>query len=291
MSQTKKNNSPQRLVSKSELPLLNKRVLFTSPRHYAGNLVKCLVERGARPVWMPTIAIYPLDDYREFDEAIKKLDDYAWIALTSLMGTQAFVNRLNDLKIASEMVKKTKIAVFGPDASPLEQLGIKPELVPGVNYPSVMLQEMTKIGPRGGRVLVPVPEVHGVTEPFVIPEFIAELKRAGMVPQRVPAYLTIASIEGNDIPLTSLLKSDIDITVITSSAEIYSLIDQLDGDKAPINRTTVAFMGEYTARTGREMGLNVDVLPHEFSMPGLVTAIEDHFRYGCCPKPVSRPAK
>jgi len=284
MSQTKKNGSAQRLVSKSELPLLDKRVLFTSPRHYAGNLVKCLVERGARPVWMPTIAIYPLDDYNEFDEAIKDLGDYAWVALTSLMGTQAFVNRLRELRLDSTALKKTKIAVFGPDASPLDQLGIKPELVPGVNYPSVMLKEMAKIGPRGGRVLVPVPDVHGVTEPFVIPEFIAELKRAGMMPQRVPAYMTIASKESNKVPKASLLSGEIDVVVITSSAEIYSLIDQLEGDKAPINHTTVAFMGEYTARTGREMGLNVDVLPQEFSMPGLVTAIEDHFRYGCCPK-------
>ncbi|MFH0941963.1 MAG: uroporphyrinogen-III synthase [Chloroflexota bacterium] len=278
MSRINKIDFGQKLVSRAELRLLNKRVLFTAPRHYAGNLARCLVERGARPVWMPTIAIYPLDDYHEFDRAIRNLGDYAWVALTSLMGAQAFVNRLCDMGIGREAVKNTKIASFGPDSAPLGQLGIKPDLVPGVSYPSVMIKEMVKIGPAGGRVLVPAPEVRGTPEPFVIPEFIAELERIGMVPHRVPAYLTLATNDGNQPAKSSLLAGEIDITAITSSAEIFSLLDQLNGDRAVINRTTVAFMGEYTARTGREMGLNVDILPEEFSMPGLVAAIEAHFR-------------
>lgn len=278
MSKIKKIDFGQKLVSRAELTLLNKRVLFTAPRHYGGNLARYLVERGARPVWMPTIAIYPLDNHHEFDRAIRNLGDYAWVAFTSLMGTQAFVNRLRKMKLSGEAAKNTKIAAFGPDAAPLDQLGIKPDLVPGVNYPSVMIKEMVKTGPASGRVLVPAPEVRGVPEPFVIPEFIAELERIGMSPHLVPAYLTMATSEGNQPARASLLAGEIDVTVFTSSAEVFSLLDQMDGDRAIINRTTVAFMGEYTARTGREMGLNVDILPEEFTMPGLVAAIEAHFR-------------
>ncbi|MFA5316444.1 MAG: uroporphyrinogen-III synthase [Dehalococcoidales bacterium] len=273
----KKIDLRQKLVSRNELVLLNKKVLFTAPRHYAGNLALYLVERGARPVWMPTIAIYPMDDYREFDRAIKNLGDYAWVAFTSLMGTQAFVNRLREMGLSGDVAKKTKITAFGPDSIPLEQLGIKPDLVPGVSYPSVMIEEMVKMGPGSGRVLVPVPEVHGVKEPFVVPEFITELERIGMVPHRTPAYMTMATNDGNQSAKASLLAGDIDITVITSSAEIFSLLDLLDGDQAVINRTTVAVMGGYTARTCREMGLNVDILPEEYDMPGLVAAIEAHF--------------
>lgn len=274
----KKIDLRQKLVSREDLALLNKKVIFTAPRHYAGNLALYLVERGARPVWMPTIAIYPMDDYREFDQAIRELGDYAWVAFTSLMGTQAFVNRLREMGLSGETARKTKIAAFGPDSIPLEQLSIKPDLVPGVNYPSAMIEEMVKMGPGDGRVLVPVPEVHGVKEPFVVPEFVAELERIGMKPHRVPAYMTLATNEGNQAAKASLLAGDIDVTVITSSAEIFSLLDLLDGDRAVINRTTVASMGGYTARTCREMGLNVDILPEEYDMPGLVAAIEAHFR-------------
>ena len=280
MSKIKKIDFEQKLISKNDLSILNKKVLFTAPRHYAGNLARCLVERGARPVWMPTIAIYPLDDYGEFDRAIRNLGDYAWIGLTSLIGTQAFVNRLRALGLGSDTAKKTKIAAFGPDALPLKQLGIKADLIPKISYPSVMIDEMVKTGPAKGKVLVPVPQVRGVAEPFVIPEFIAQLKARGYVTHRVPAYLTQATNEGNESARAGLLAGEIDVVAITSSAEIFSLLDQIDSNRTIINRTTVAYMGEYTARTGREMGLNVDVLPGEVTLPGLVAAIEDHFRRG-----------
>jgi len=277
MSKIKKIDFEQKLVSKKELPLLNKKVLFTSPRHYAGNLASLLVERGARPVWMPTIAIYPMNDYGEFDRAIRNLSDYAWIGFTSLMAVQAFVNRLRELGLSSNVAKKTKIAAFGPDAIPLKQLGIKPDLIPKVSYPSVMIDEMIKTGPAKGKVLVPVPEVRGVAEPFVIPEFIAELAAKGFATHRITAYLTQATNEGNEAAKASLLAGEIDVIALTSSAEIFSLLDLLAGDTGPINRTKVAAMGEYTARTSREKGIRVDILPEDYSMPGLVEAIDSYF--------------
>jgi uroporphyrinogen-III synthase len=278
MSKIMKIDFEQKLVSKKDLSLLNKRVLFTSPRHYAGNLARCLVERGARPVWMPTIAIYPLDDYGEFDRAIRNLGDYAWIGLTSLMGTQAFVNRLRELGLGSDAAKKTKIAAFGPDALPLKQLGIKADLIPKISYPSVMIDEMVKTGPAKGKVLVPVPEVRGVAEPFVIPEFIAQLKAKGYVTHRIPAYLTQATNEGNESAKASLLAGEIDVIALTSSAEIFSLLNLFGGDPALVNRAKVVAMGEYTARTCRENGIRVDILPEDYSMPGVVEAIDSYFR-------------
>jgi len=277
MPKIKKIDFEQRLVTRAELGLLNKRVLFTCPRHYAGNLTLYLVERGARPVWMPTIAIYPVDDYTEFDQAIQSLSKYDWIGFTSMMGTQAFINRLKQLGLDASVIKQTKIAAFRPDADPLKQLDIKPDLVPGISYPSEMIKEMQSIGPKGGRVLVPVPVVHGVAEPFVIPEFISELECIGMEVHRIPVYQTLATDEGNQWAKAMLLDGEIDITLFTSSAEIFGLLRTLDGKPDAINRTTVAFMGDYTARTGRELGINVDILPEEYTMKGVVEAIDAHF--------------
>lgn len=273
----KKIDLEQKLVARTELPLLDKKVLFTSPRHYAGSLAGYLVERGARPVWMPTIAVYPVDDYGELDRALRNIGDYHWVGFTSLMGTQAFVNRLRQLGLDAGALKQTRIAAFRPDASPLAQLGIKPDLVPEVSYPSEMIKAMASIGPKGSRVLVPVPEVRGVAEPFVIPEFIAGLERQGMVVHRVPVYWTVATDEGNQWAKAMLLNGEIDITILTSSTEIFSLLNLLDGNLEAINRTTVAFMGDYTAKTGREAGINVDILPEAYTMLGVVEAIEAHF--------------
>ena len=278
MAEIPKIDFEQKLVARDDMPLLGKRILFTSPRHYAGNLASLLVERGARPVWMPTIAIYPVDDYTEFDQALRQLDEYDWVGITSIMGSQAFVNRIKALGLDAADAKKAKIAAFRQDSIPLSQLGIEADLIPAVNYPSTMIQEMEKLGPKGGRVLVPVPEVHGVAEPFVIPEFISELERIGMVPQRVAVYATHATTEGNDWAKAMLAGGEIDVTLFTSSAEIFSLLNLIENKVEVVNRATVAYMGGYTARTGKENGFNVDIVPQVFNMPGVVEALEAHFR-------------
>ena len=198
MSRIPEIDFARKLVSRTDLPLLGKRVLFTSPRHYAGNLAARLVDRGARPIWMPTIAVYPADDYTEFDEALRNLAQYAWVGITSVMGSQALVDRLLALGLDGAALKQTRITAFKQDAGPLSQLGITADLIPAVNYPSVMIEEMARLSPDGGRVLVPVPEVRGVAEPFVIPEFISELERIGMSPHRVTVYRTEAVSDGND---------------------------------------------------------------------------------------------
>lgn len=267
----------QKLVARADMPLRDKKVLFTSPRHYAGNLARYLTERGARPVWMPTIAIYPLDDYSALDDALRRRDEFSWVALTSLMGSQAYLNRMRVLGLESAAAN-TRLAAFGPDAIPLREAGIKVDLVPEVNYPSVMVADIEKLGPAGGRVLVPVPDVRGVEEPFVIPEFISGLEGVGMAPERVPAYRTEATGEGNAWAREMLLKGEIDVTVFTSSAEIFGLVKDIDGAAAAINGTVVAYMGGYTAKTGERAGIRVDVLPEQFDMPGVVAAIEAYFR-------------
>ena len=188
------------------------------------------------------------------------------------------MDRLLALGLDGAALKQTRITAFKQDAGPLSQLGITADLIPAVNYPSVMIEEMARLSPDGGRVLVPVPEVRGVAEPFVIPEFISELERIGMSPHRVTVYRTEAVSDGNDWAREMLFSSAIDVTVLTSSAEIFSLLDQLGGSPETVNRTTVAFMGGYTAKTGRAQGFNVDVVPETFSMPGVVAAIEAHFR-------------
>ena len=267
----------QKLVARADMPLLDKKILFTTPRHYAGNLARYLTERGARPVWMPTIAIYPLDDYSALDDALRQLDKFSWVALTSIMGSQAYLNRLRVLHLESAG-SNTRLAAFGPAAIPLGEAGIKIDLVPEVNYPRVMIADIEKLGPAGGRVLVPVPDVRGIEEPFVIPEFISGLEGVGRVPERVPAYRTEATDEGNAWAREMLLKGEIDVTVLTSSAEIFSLIKAMDGAAEAINGTVVALMGGYTAKTGERAGLRVDVLPEQFDMPGVIAAVEDYFR-------------
>ncbi|MEW6142952.1 MAG: uroporphyrinogen-III synthase [Chloroflexota bacterium] len=274
---SRKIDFEKKLVARAELPLLNKRVLFTTPRNYAGLLTQLLVLRGARPIWAPTIEIWPLDDYHELDDALANIKRYHWIAFTSTNGIEAVCQRLRTLNKPIAELKKVKLAAFKADAAALENEGLQADLMPRVGDPQGMLADLKKLGVTGSKVLVPVPDVHGVDEPYVVPEFIKDLQKIGMETHRIAVYQTRAVTGGLEFELDILKKGLADITIFTSSAEIFALLKLLDNDKAAINRTAVAYMGGYTARTGQREGLRQDIIPADMTMRGLVTAIEEHF--------------
>jgi len=268
----------QKLVAKGNLPLYGKRVLFTTPRNYAGSLGKLLLERGARIVWMPTIEIWPMQDYREFDQAIDNLADYAWIGFTSENGIEAYCNRLAAKGIDGRLIKTTKLAAFKADARAFVPWGITPDLLPEESSPKGIIDELVSRGVKSGKILVPVPEVSGVQEPYVVPEFIEQLQKLGMTTHRVAAYRTMAVTEGIAVEMRMLLNREIDIIVFTSSAEIFSLLDHLKDKREILNDVVTAYMGTFTARTGTMVKLRQDIVPEKFTMQALLDAMEAYFR-------------
>jgi len=268
----------QRLVPKEELFLYGKHVLFTTPRNYAGPLGQLLLQRGARTVWMPAIEIWPMPDYQELDTIISNLSEYDWNAFTSENGVEPFCARLGALGLDASAIGKIQIAAFRADSLVLEKNGITADLIPGVMSPKGIIDELVQRGVNSGRVLVPCPQVTGVQEPYVVPEFIEQLNGIGMTAQRLEVYRTVAVKDSGAIEKKMLLNGDIDIVVFTSSAEIFSLLGQLGDDRDVLNKATIAYMGTFTSKTGGEVGLNVDIVPETFTMRALVEAMESYFQ-------------
>ncbi|NPA93726.1 MAG: hypothetical protein GXO56_08635, partial [Chloroflexi bacterium] len=63
-------------------------VLITRPAHQAGPLAALLEARGFRPVRFPTIAIRAITPNPALDAALRHLDEYAWVVLTSVNGVR-----------------------------------------------------------------------------------------------------------------------------------------------------------------------------------------------------------
>ena len=136
----------KKLVMRESLPLYLKRILFTTPRNYAAKLSRLLVLRGALPVWMPTIVIESLHDYHAFDQAIKNLSEYSWLAFTSRNGIDAFFLRLEALGLDRGVLKNTKLCALGNDAKALEEKGIEVDLVPPVASTKGIVDELERRG-------------------------------------------------------------------------------------------------------------------------------------------------
>jgi len=267
------------LVARQDLPLHGKTILFTLPRNYAGRLGRLMIERGARPVWMPTIVIEPMADYREFDTALRNRDGYEWIAFTSRNGIESFFSRMDALGLEPADFANVKIAAIGNDARALEQGGIKPDLVPPVPSPQGIADELAERGITRGTVLVPVPDVIGMEEPRVVPDFIAALEEVGLKTQRIPAYVTAKATEGLSVGTAMLREGKIDMIAFASRGEVESLFLHLGDERRILDENAaVACFGPITAAGAVKRNIRVDVVAKDYSrFEGFIEAMEQYF--------------
>lgn len=267
------------LISRADLPLFGKRILFCTPRNYAAKLSRLLVLRAARPVWMPTIVIEPMRDYSEFDRAIRNLAEFRWLAFTSRNGIEAFFDRLGALGLDHSILKNTKLAALGSDGRALEERGLKVDCLPSPATTKGIVEELQRRGENEGRILLPVPAVYGMDEPSVIPDLVGWLSEAGMDVCRVPAYATKRVSDGLNAEKRMILEGELDLIAFTSVAEIESLLYVLGNQRDALERHTLAFYGPMTAGGGRQRGLKVDIVSENFSaFEYYLEAMEKYFR-------------
>lgn len=267
------------LIAREDLPLFGKRVLFCTPRNYAQKLARLLVKHGALPVWMPTIVIEPLQDYSEFDEAIRNLAEFDWISFTSRNGIEAFFDRLAALGLGTDVLSGTKVSALGNDGKALAAEGITVDLLPPAASTKGVVEELERRGVTRGRILLPVPEVVGMEEPSVIPDYVGWLEALGMQPQRVPAYATHRVTEGLELELQMLVDGKVDLIAFSSVAEIDGLLCML-GDRRPVlANQALACYGPVTANGARQRDLRVDIVADNYSLfEGYIEALENYFR-------------
>src|SRR5262249_2505286 len=105
------------------------------------------------------------------------------------------------------------------------------------------------------------------------------LETAGARVDVVPVYKTIAP-EADKSRLAAMLAGDADCVAFTSASTVKNLAQLFDAsDLAPIlPNVTVACIGEITAETALEFGLEVHIKPIQFTIPALVEAIAAYYR-------------
>jgi len=267
------------LIAREDLPLFGKRVLFCTPRNYAQKLARLLVKHGALPVWMPTIVIEPMQDYAEFDDAIHNLAEYDWISFTSRNGIEAFFDRLEALGLGKDVLSDTKVSALGNDGKALEAEGITVDLLPPAASTKGVVEELERRGETSGRILLPVPEVVGMEEPSVIPDYVGWLEELGMQPQRVPAYTTRRVMDGLEVELQMLMDGKVDLIAFTSVGEIDGLLHMLGDRRDVLANQTLACYGPVTANGARQRDLRVDIVAEDYSVfEGYIEALENYFR-------------
>lgn len=283
------------LAAAASQPLNKRRIIVTSPRQYASKLCALLVAAGARPMWLPSIEITALSDAADvaaLDAALDDLSAYSHIAFTSKNGIQAVIQRLEEAHPgrAAEAVRASgiKVCALGADGEALLSSGFPVDVLPAEASTRGLVAELVSRGEAdGARVLCPTPKVTGgLTEPAVVPRFLAMLEEAGAAPVRVDAYVTQQGMSPADVEAEAALMRGgcVDAVVFTSTAEAQGLVHALGGadvlqDVIHRQGIVLAAHGPYTAAGVTSVtGLEVECIGRDFAtFNGVVMALEEHF--------------
>src|SRR6185312_5108619 len=113
---------------RSIAPIL--RVLVTRAEGQARKMGAMLRERGAEPVFVPTIEIHPPADPAPVTRAARSLESYAWVVFTSENGVKAFFDVLAAQKLDARAFGRSRIGAIGPGtAAAVQARGLQPDVV------------------------------------------------------------------------------------------------------------------------------------------------------------------
>lgn len=252
-------------------PLSGKRILVTRARHQASALNQLLAERGALPIELPAIDIQAVTDISELDRAISNLKRYHWIIFTSVNGVAAFWQRLHELKLDSRAFSMLKVGVIGPaTAQALEAKGIMPDYIPEVYTGEGIIAGLKKQNINGQRFLLPRADIADK-------ELVQGISQLGAEVHEIAVYRTVPTTEAIARAKQMLISGEIDVITFTSSSTVTNLVAAFSGEPPAMNSAKIACIGPKTAETAARAGLKVAIMAKEQTIPGLVTAIEEHF--------------
>lgn len=259
----------------SKQPLFGKRVLVTRAREQAAGAAAMLRERGADPVVVPTIEIHPPSDPSAMIDAVQSMGErYDWVVLTSANGVDGLWAEMRRQGRDARAFGKAKIAAIGPGtAAALERCGVTADVIAKEHRGEALAEEvLAAMGGAPSRVLVARAEVAR----DVVPD---TLRAAGCAVDVVSVYKTRSPPRALLEALSSLLEGgEIDAVTFTSSSTVEHFCDALEARAIPLlAKTTVASIGPITTETARKRGIRVDVTAAEYTIPGLVSALEKHF--------------
>jgi uroporphyrinogen-III synthase len=113
------------------LPLAGRRVLVTRALHQAGKLSEGLRALGADAVEVPVLEIRPPASFEALDEALRQIDSYDWLILTSANAVRALAERAAFLGVDLKKLAPPQVAAVGEaTAAAARKAGLQIALIP-----------------------------------------------------------------------------------------------------------------------------------------------------------------
>jgi uroporphyrinogen-III synthase/uroporphyrinogen III methyltransferase/synthase len=251
-------------------PLANKRILVTRAAHQAGKLSEGLRAAGVEPVEVPVLEIRPPASYDPLDAALRDLNAYDWLILTSANAVHALVERSAACGIVYNEAKLQVAAVGKATAEAARHAGFTVALTPKEYIAESLIDSLADLA-AGQRVLL----ARAAIARDLIPD---TLRATGAIVDVVDAYQNAIPQDAPE-KLRGALASGIDAATFTSSSSVMHLseVARAAGIAFPFAGVRAISIGPITSATLREVGWAPAVEANPHDIPGLIAAVISQF--------------
>jgi len=254
-------------------PLFGKGILVTRAADQAGEFSRMLAAKGAAVFECPTIKLIQPESWVELDREIDRLTTFDWTIFTSANAVNFFFDRITAKGLDCRAFGSCRICAVGPKtAALLAGKGIKADMIPADYKAEGVVAEFRKFELRDKRILCP--RADKARE--LIPQTLSEM---GAVVTAPVAYRNTLPDTLPHNALLALEEQRIHCVTFTSSSTAENLAVMLGENRLLrlLQGVVVAAIGPVTARTCRELGLDVHIEPTSYTLENMTEEIVHYF--------------
>jgi uroporphyrinogen III methyltransferase/synthase len=211
-------------------------------------------------------------DWGPLDQSLEELSSYDGLIFTSANGVHFFSQRLREKNKDIRELKGVRVYAIGPKTEQaVLKLNIRVDTVPENYIAESLIECIGKDNIEGKKFLLPRASVAREVLPHT-------LRKMGASIDVVPAYQTILPEQPESSFLKRLNEGTIDVITFTSSSTVTNFLDRLDKEHyEKLKKITIACIGPITQKTAEDHGLKVTIVPNQYTVAGLFSAIKSHF--------------
>jgi len=254
-------------------PLYGKRVLITRAEEQSQDLFQRLRDLDAVPVCAPLIRFALVEESGPLDAALRNLDRFDWLFLTSQNALRFVLERSRVLGVSlTQAASAIRVAAVAPvTAAAAEKAGLHVAYVANKHQGIGLAEEL---GPQllGRRVLLPRSDHAGRQLPDA-------LRKVGAEVEDVIAYRTLETQSGANNLRAMVRRGAIDAIVFYSPSAVQHFSDILGSEQAEMAGDQMLFVaiGPVTAGALRESGVVRIVQAADTGTRAVVEALRQAF--------------
>ncbi len=253
--------------------LAGQRILVTRSERQSSKLQTMLEAEGAEAILLPTISISPLEDNKEFKEAVHKLEQYTWLIFTSSNAVRIFMDKLFREERDVRALAHLQIACLGKTTKEaLEGYSLKADFVPSVYTSQCLAEELITKGlvSSEDKLLIPQSKLSEQT--------VERLMSSHNIACESLIIYANEALEYETDKLNELFAQPLDWLTFCSSSAVHNFFNLVDKHnlRPLITQTKLAVIGSMTAQALESHGYRPNLIPKEATIASLVEAIKTY---------------